>query len=232
MRASSRRTSASSSMTRTVPALPSPAASGAAIRAARSSGERTSRGSRTVKSVPAPGVLSTDTEPPIISANMRLMASPNPVPPYLLAVETSAWEKAWNSLASCSGVMPMPVSCTAKTISSPLPAPGSRLTRNVMVPCSVNLLALDKRLNRIWRTRVTSARMAPRSGASSRVSVLPFFSISGATVVATASTAGPSSKVSRWSSILPASILERSSTSLISASRCRPAARIFWRSGT
>ena len=37
--------------------------------------------------------------PPISWQNLRLMARPRPVPPYLRVVEASAWLKAWNSLA-------------------------------------------------------------------------------------------------------------------------------------
>ena len=36
------------------------------------------------------------------------------MPPYFLVVEASAWLNAWNSRPSCSSVMPMPVSETAK----------------------------------------------------------------------------------------------------------------------
>src|SRR5262245_54906067 len=50
--------------------------------------------------------------PPIIWQNLRLITSPRPVPPYLLAVVEDAWENSWNSLLICSGVMPMPVSAT------------------------------------------------------------------------------------------------------------------------
>ena len=36
------------------------------------------------------------------------------MPPYFRVVEVSAWLKAWNSLASCSGLIPIPVSRTSK----------------------------------------------------------------------------------------------------------------------
>ena len=63
-----------------------------------------------MKVEPSPGSLSTVMSPPIIWQKRRLIASPSPVPPYLRVVEASACVKAWNSLAICSGVMPMPVS--------------------------------------------------------------------------------------------------------------------------
>ena len=67
-----------------------------------------------VKVLPWPGSLSTVMSPPIIRQNRRLMARPRPVPPNLRVVEASAWVKASKSLASCSGVMPMPVSLHAE----------------------------------------------------------------------------------------------------------------------
>ena len=43
---------------------------------------------------------------------VRVMASPRPVPPNSRVVDASAWVKASKIRASCSGVMPMPVSET------------------------------------------------------------------------------------------------------------------------
>jgi hypothetical protein len=53
-------------------------------------GASTIRGSRIVKVDPRPGSLSTVMSPPIIWQNLRLMTSPRPVPPYLLAVADEA----------------------------------------------------------------------------------------------------------------------------------------------
>src|SRR6478736_1020357 len=75
-------------------------------------------GSRIVKVDPRPGSLSTVMSPPIIWQNLRLITSPRPVPPYLLAVEEEAWENSWNSFPICSAVMPMPVSATESVIQS------------------------------------------------------------------------------------------------------------------
>ena len=60
-------------------------------------------GMRMVKVEPSPGVLSTETSPPIIWQIFRVIARPRPVPPYLRVVEASAWVKAWNSRPTCSG---------------------------------------------------------------------------------------------------------------------------------
>src|SRR5205814_9754086 len=54
----------------------------------------------------------------IIRQNWRLMASPSPVPPYLLDVDWSACTNAWNSPFTCCGVMPMPESRTTNVIRS------------------------------------------------------------------------------------------------------------------
>ena len=152
------------------------------------------------------------------------------MPPYLREVEASAWVKAWKSRPSWSGVMPMPVSVTRKVIQSPSGF-ASRVTWMATVPFSVNLDALDSRLKSTWRTRVTSACMAPMSGGQWTSRTFALFSISGWMVDLTSSISALTSKVSRYSSIFPASIFERSRMSLMRASRCLPAAWIFFRSG-
>src|SRR4051794_3750875 len=55
--------------------------------------------------------------------NWRLIASPSPVPPYLLLVDASACENASNRRPSCASVIPMPVSVTVKVKKPPPPAP-------------------------------------------------------------------------------------------------------------
>jgi len=67
-----------------------------------------------VKVEPLPASLVTVISPPINWQNLRLMARPNPVPPYFVLVDFSACSNAWKSLPSCSGVMPMPVSVATK----------------------------------------------------------------------------------------------------------------------
>ena len=81
------------------------------------------------------------------------------MPPYLRTVEASACENAWNIRPNCSRVMPMPVSRTCNTIHAP-----SRAASSVIVPRSVNLLALLSRLNNACRTFVRSARIVPSAG--------------------------------------------------------------------
>ena len=161
--------------------------------------------------------------------SLRLSASPRPVPPYLRVVAASAWEKTSNSRVSCSGVMPMPVSLTLNSIQS-WPSITSRATASEIVPRSVNLQALLRRLKRAWRTFVRSARIVPISSGQHISRRFEFFAASGCMTAAMSLTKPATSKLSRYSSILPASILERSSTALISSSRCLPAALIFLRS--
>jgi len=57
---------------------------------APSLGASTIRGRRIVKVEPRPGSLSTVMSPPIIWQNRLLIASPSPVPAYLLAVVEDA----------------------------------------------------------------------------------------------------------------------------------------------
>src|SRR5665213_2407879 len=221
-------TPGSSSITRTI--VPSPPRKAGAAGAGSGAGSDMRAGRRTVKTEPFPDSLVTVTSPPIISAKRRLIARPRPVPPNFRVVEASACVKGVKSFSSCSGVMPMPVSVTAK-LSHGAPALSGRVTSRRTVPFSVNLLALDKRLNRICRTLVRSPYMAPAPGAHSIWRALFFFSTSGCTVTPTSCTMRATSNASRYSSIFPASTLDKSSTPFTRASRCLPAVRIFSRSG-
>ena len=91
--------------------------------------------------------------------------------------------------------------------------------------------ALDSRLKRLCRTLVASARMAPIPSGQSTSRAFAFFCASGSMVVTTSRTMAAASNVSGRNSSLPDSIRDRSSTSLISASRCLAAPWIFLRSG-
>lgn len=85
------------------------------------------------KVLPWPGVLLEPMLPPIKSHSRRQIARPRPVPPCRRVVDESACWKGINSLLITSGVMPMPLSCTAnrmraalpRTTPSPSPQPGS-----------------------------------------------------------------------------------------------------------
>jgi hypothetical protein len=71
-----------------------------------------------VKVDPLPGSLSAAIRPPSRPAISRLIDSPSPVPPYLRLVVPSACWNASKITGSFSGAMPMPVSETAKAITS------------------------------------------------------------------------------------------------------------------
>ena len=178
----------SSSITRTVAAftLATSIARRSVVVVISSSVATTTDGSHTENVVPLPDSLSTVTCPPIISAKCLVMASPSPVPPYFFVVEASACMNGWKSRVICSSVMPMPVSDTRKlTPAAPFPsttAELSRATESVIVPWSVNLLALESRLNRICRTFTWSARMKPMPAGISTCNAFPFLSSRGCTV--------------------------------------------------
>ena len=87
---------------------------------------------------------------------------PIPRPPCERSSEASTWAKGSKMCASASAAMPIPVSCTRTTISSP-----SRAASNVMRPPSlVYFTAFVSRLPRICSSRAGSASTG--SGASGR----------------------------------------------------------------
>ena len=94
------------------------------------------------KVLPTPGRLCTPTSPPIRVASFLEMASPRPVPPYLRVVDESPCSNERNSRDCCSGVRPMPVSCTSKRSSTPASSREASVTRTMISPSSVNLTAL------------------------------------------------------------------------------------------
>src|SRR5262249_14191744 len=178
-------------------------------------------GRRSVKTEPLPSSLVTVTSPPIRRASLRVMAKPRPVPPYCREVEESACVNSSNNLACCSGVIPMPVSATAISIQS---RPSTTLlTRSLTSPCWVNLQALLNRLSRICRSRMGSTVKLPRLSGLSTTRRFLLCSASCRAVPMMSSSSGATLTVSGLSSSLPASILERSSTWLMSPRRWVPA---------
>ena len=119
-RSSRSRTVASSSMTRTVLVPPTPPRRFPRPRVApgaTSPGREHRRGDRMVNVEPARLALDGDV-PAHHAAQAAADRQPSPVPPYLRVVEASACENSSKSLPNCSGVMPMPVSLTAKVMRS------------------------------------------------------------------------------------------------------------------
>lgn len=123
-----------------------------------------------------------------------------------------------------SVAMPMPVSCTVNTSSTlPVADAGAWFRSTVISPCSVNLIALDTRLVSTWRRRSGSAStVAGRPVASRKLSSRPFSCARGASNSSVSSTTLRSENSDGASSSLPASILAKSSTSLMISSRLSP----------
>ena len=153
---------------------------------------------------------------------------PSPAPSTWRVEVESSCEKAWNSLAWSSSLMPAPLSAMLISVTcTPSSSRWARLMRTV--PCSVNLMALLSRLMRICVSARRSVSMmaggwwdSPSSISSAR----PFCCARGRRVSAT-------SAISSWQCTgsidrvsLPASILATSRMSLISESRWRALARM------
>ena len=113
----------------------------------------------------------------------------------------------------------MPVSVTLKHSVTLLSPAASTLTANSTLPCSVNLMALDSRLVRIWFRRVASpCSVTGSSSGRLSFSTMPLASAVTAMTSMTCCSicCGLNGALSSFSS--PASIFDRSSTSLMTAS--------------
>src|SRR5437660_532022 len=118
--------------------------------------------------------------------------------------------------------MPMPLSATASSTHS---RPSATLrTRRATSPAFVNLQALLSRLSRICLSLMESAVSAPRFSWASTMRRFLFFSASCPAVPMTSSMSRAKSTRSALRSSLPASIFERSSTSLMRVRRWVPGA--------
>ncbi len=158
------------------------------------------------------------------------MASPSPVPPKRRVVEASAWLKAENRRACWAASMPMPVSRTTKRRRTPsAPRPASSTSSDTS-PCSVNLTALPTRLIRICCSRMASPTSAAGTSGSTPMASSMFFSPAFSVItVAMAFSTSLSWNAMGASSMRPASILEKSSTSFRMPSRALPDASIMSR---
>ena len=169
-----------------------------------------SRGAENRKVVPRPSVLSKAMRPPIIWASSAEMARPRPVPPKRRVAELSTWTNFSNSTACFSAGMPTPVSRTVMTSWSET---WSKST--VIEPEWVNFTALETRLPRIWRSRPGSPRQPPFAPGMVRITnSRPFSVAEGAKRSCTGDRAASRSKSSSDRVRRPASILDRSRTSL------------------
>ena len=110
----------------------------------------------------------------------------------------------------------MPESITCTRSCAPLPATSCTSARSMMRPESVNLTALLTRLLRIWRIRCASPMQSwPLAASTAKNRRTPLRSASGAYSNATLSIRGRTAKGAGSTSSCPASILEKSSTSLM-----------------
>ncbi|MNS36239.1 hypothetical protein D3C72_684260 [compost metagenome] len=85
----------------------------------------------------------------------------------------------------------------------------------------MNFTALESRFKSTWRTLPSSPRTMGGASASQVITFRPLLSANGSMVMAAASSMARGEKSSSMTVILPASILDRSNTSLISSSRWR-----------
>jgi hypothetical protein len=139
------------------------------------------------------------------------------VPPLALVIELSACWNSSNSLSCAPGGMPGPVSRTA-TLNEPL----AGATLIATSPASVNLIALPTRLSSTWVSLRSSPCPGGISGGISTLKLRFFFAASGSTALYTLWTTSRMEYSAIASLSWPASILEKSSTSLIRPSRCLP----------
>ena len=107
-----------------------------------------------MNALPSLALLRRCISPPSRFASSRLIARPNPVPPYRRLVLASACWNASKMMRCFSGGMPMPVSVTsnAMTVAAVASTGWSGVQPDVTLwtrmrtpPCSVNLIAFESR---------------------------------------------------------------------------------------
>ena len=143
-------------------------------------------------------------------ASLRETDRPRPVPRTPSRLSLSIWANSSKTRSWCSGAMPMPVSLTMKaTVSF-----GPDFTATRTSPRSVNLRAFETRLRRIWLTLGSSVWSSgmPSGGSSTQSSTPSHLGSARMVPRSAARTERAANRVGR-SETLPASILERSSTS-------------------
>ena len=168
--------------------------------------------------------------PSINCTSERTIDRPSPVPPKRRVVEASAWENGAKISACCSGAMPIPVSRTSKhrlEAAAPAAAGAARTIRSTL-PRSVNLIALASRLPSTWLIRSGSpSSTSGRSDAMDTPSGSPLASACTQAIATASSTRVRNRNGRRSRSSSPASILDRSSTSLTTPSSALPDRRIL-----
>ena len=156
------------------------------------------------------------------------MASPSPEPSIVLVFLRSSLSKGSNNLSISSFLIPMPVSVTEMDRSTESSSFSSNLTSNSILPSSVYLTALVRRLVMICFTLVSSPiKCDGRSGSMTKLNSSPLASARNCTRLYRSTMTDDREYSSVSSSILPFSILEKSKMSLIIDKRLSPALLIL-----
>src|SRR6266850_2424100 len=171
---------------------------------------------------PRPSSLSTPMRPPCSSTSRFVMLSPSPVPPYSRVIVVSTWRNSAKMFSTSSLGMPIPVSTTRNVSQS-----SARLTSISTRPWRVNLSALPARFSRHWVSRRPSPQASGIPGATRALNVSPFSMARDLSDAWATSTISCTEYSPTPSSRRPASIFDRSSTSLDRRSRWRP---LIWMS--
>src|SRR2546427_3738277 len=175
------------------------------------------RGTVKKKVDPLPSSLSTQIRPPCISTSRFVMLSPSPVPPYSRVIAASTWRNSAKTFSTSSLGIPIPVSATRYTSHSP----SSRTSMSTR-PRRADVSALPARFMRHWVIRVPSPWASGVSGDTVAVNASPFSRASERREAWTTTPTSPTEYSPPASSSRPASIFDRSSTSLMRRSRWRP----------
>ena len=177
--------------------------------------ERGRRGQRGA----GPGSLDTFSVPPIRTTSCREIARPSPVPPKRREVELSAWVNASKRCSACRLAMPMPVSRTDSS-SRAGPVASSWIRQRSEIDLSRGG-ELDGVAEQVQQYLAQPAGIALKSCGQSRVDLAgQLRPCSSARAASSDAPLDDRARIERHASMssLPASILEKSRMSLITAS--------------
>ncbi len=190
------------------------------VRAASSPSSRAvSKRAVNKKVLPCPGALSTRMSPPMSSDNRLQMASPRPVPLWRRDSEPSACTNRSKMCSRCLSRMPGPESVTENSSITDSGVASTARTARDTRPASVNFSALSSRFTSTWRSRMGSpTRPSGTSSGTRKAKPRPFSSARCTNMVCRVDRRLRRRNTWLSSSTMPASILEKSRMSLMSAS--------------
>ena len=184
--------------------------------------------------LPCPGALRRRISPPSKLANSRLMARPNPVPPYFRLVLASACWKASKIMRCLSTAIPTPVSETSNARTG-APFPQDRMVRRPPacrhrhreIDCSL-LRELERVRQQILEHLLQTLRVRDQAARQMRIGMhlecqLPCFSASCRNGRSTVSSRLLKNTSSASTETVPDSIFDRSRMSVIRFSKSVPA---------